>query len=105
MAFFYSGLTDLSLLRFIASWLIASGMAEILAAIRLRKEIEGECLLALAGLLSAIFGVVLAAAPGTGALGLLMVIATYAYVRGIALLLLGFKLRALGNQGRRHATA
>ena len=102
---FYPALTALSLLYCIAFWSIASGVAEIMAAIRLRKEIEGEWMLALAGLISVVFGIFLISAPGAGALGLLMVIAAYAFVAGIVLILLGFKLRALGNRGLRHAAA
>jgi len=105
VTFAYPGLTALSLLYFIAFWSISSGVAQMIAAVRLRKEIEGEWRLALAGLLSVIFGIFLAAAPGAGALGLLMVIAAYAFVVGIVLILLGFKLRSLGNRGLRHATA
>jgi len=101
----YPGLTALSLLYFIAFWSIASGVAQMIAAVRLRKEVEGEWRLALAGLLSVIFGIFLVAAPGAGALGLLMVIAAYAFVVGIVLILLGFRLRALGNRGLRHAAA
>ena len=71
----------------------------------MRKEIEGEWLLALAGALSVVFGLFLIAAPGAGALGMLMVIAAYAFVAGIVLILLGFKLRALGTRGLRHAAA
>jgi len=104
VTFFYPGLTALSLVYCIAFWSISSGVTEIIAAIRLRKEIEGEWLLALAGLLSVIFGVFLVAAPGAGALGLLMVIAGYAFVAGIVLILLGFRLRALGSHGLRHVT-
>ena len=105
MTIFYPGLTVLGLLYFIAFWSIVTGVSEIIAAIRLRNEIEGESLLAFAGLLSVIFGIYLVAAPGAGALGLLMVIAFYAFVAGIVLILLGLKLRALGNRGLRHATA
>jgi len=101
--FSYPGLTALSLLYFIAFWSISTGVGEIIAAIRLRKEIEGEWLLAFAGLLSVIFGIFLVAAPGAGALALLMVIATYALVAGIVLILLAFKLRAFVNQRLRHA--
>jgi uncharacterized membrane protein HdeD (DUF308 family) len=105
VTFFYPGLTALSLLYFIAFWSIFAGIAEIIAAIRLRKEIEGEWLLGLAGLLSVVFGIFLIAAPGAGALGLLMVIAAYAFVAGIVLISLGFKLRSWGSRRLRHATA
>ena len=105
LTFACPGLTALSLLYFIVFWSISSGLVQVIAAIRLRKEIEGEWLLALAGVLSVIFGIFLVAAPGAGALGLLMVIAAYALVAGFVLILLGLKLRALGNRGLRHATA
>jgi uncharacterized membrane protein HdeD (DUF308 family) len=102
VTFVYPGLTALAFLYCIAFWAIASGVAEIIAAIRLRKEIEGEWRLGLAGLLSVIFGIFLVAAPGAGALGMLMVIACYALVAGIVLIVFGFSLRAWGN---RHAIA
>jgi len=103
VTFFYPGLTALSLLYCIGFWSIAAGVAEIIAAIRLRKEIEGEWLLALAGLLSVIFGFFVVAAPGAGALGMVMVIAAYALVAGIVLIILGFKLRSFGSRLRQAA--
>ncbi len=105
VTFFYPGLTALTLLYCIAFWSIFAGVAEIMAAIRLRKEIEGEWLLGLAGLMSVIFGFLLVAFPGAGALGLLMVIAAYAFVAGIVLISLGFKLRSWGNRRLQTATA
>ena len=76
VTFFYPGLIALSLLYFIAFWSIACGVAEIIAAIRLSMEIEGEWRLALAGLFAVTFGIFLAAALGAGALGPLMVISS-----------------------------
>ena len=105
VTFAYPGLTALMLLYFIAFWSIASGVAELVAAIRLREEIRGEWRLDLAGWLSVVFGIFLIAAPGTGALGMLMVIAAYAFLLGIVLMLLAFRLRALDDRGLRHATA
>ncbi|HUI59160.1 MAG TPA: DUF308 domain-containing protein, partial [Steroidobacteraceae bacterium] len=81
------------LLFYIAIWAIATGTLEIAAAIRLRKEISNEWLLLLSGLASVIFGVLLAAQPGTGALALLWLIGSYAILFGALLLILAFRVR------------
>jgi len=93
MTFFAPGITALALLFYIAIWAIATGTLEIAAAIRLRKEIDNEWLLLLAGLASVVFGVLLAAQPAGGALALLWLIGSYAVVFGVLLLILAFRLR------------
>jgi uncharacterized membrane protein HdeD (DUF308 family) len=54
MTFAWPGMTTLVLLMFMASWAIVIGMLQIFGAIELRKELTGEWLLALSGLLSII---------------------------------------------------
>jgi uncharacterized membrane protein HdeD (DUF308 family) len=93
LTFTHPDLTALALLFYIAAWAIATGVLEIVAAIRLRKVIEGEWWLILAGLASVVFGVLLMARPGVGALAVLWLIASYAIVFGVFLLLLAFKVR------------
>ena len=97
LTFFAPGVTALALLFYIAIWAIATGVLETVAAIRLRKEIEGERLLLLGGLASAMFGVLLIARPGAGALALLWLIAAYAVVFGVVLVVLAFKARGFGR--------
>lgn len=87
------GITALALVLYIAAWALVTGVLEIVAAIRLRKEIEGEFWLGLSGLLSVGFAVLLMISPGAGALALLWIIAAYAVVFGVFLILLAFRVR------------
>jgi uncharacterized membrane protein HdeD (DUF308 family) len=93
VTFMWPGLTALLLLVFIATWAIVLGVFQIAGAIRLRKEIENEWTLILSGALSVGFGLVLLAAPGAGAVGLIWVIASYAVVFGVLLVMLAFRLK------------
>jgi len=95
VAFLWPGITALALLYLIAAWAILTGIVEIIAAVRLRHAISGEWMLGLAGLLSIVFGVILIAAPGAGALAVIWMIGAYAVVFGIVLIALGFRLRGL----------
>src|SRR5882672_1768478 len=95
LTFLAPAVTALVLLFYIAIWAIATGVLQIVIAIRLRKEVRGEWLLVLGGLASVLFGVLLVVQPAAGALAVLWLIATYAVVFGVLLVLLGFKMRSL----------
>ena len=69
---------------------------EIIAAVRLRKEIQGEWLLGLAGLLSLVFGILLIMHPGAGVLAVLWLVAAYALILGVLMVILAFKVRGWG---------
>jgi uncharacterized membrane protein HdeD (DUF308 family) len=95
--FLWPGITTLVLLYLIAAWAVVTGLLELAAAVVLRRELRGEWLLALAGVLSVAFGVLLAARPGEGAVAVVWVIGVFAIVFGVALLTLGIRLRRLGG--------
>lgn len=98
MTFLVPGITALVLLFYIAIWAIATGILQIVAAIRLRKEVKGEWLLILGGLVSVVFGIILMAQPGVGALAVLWLIGTYAIIFGALLVILSFRARSFARQ-------
>jgi uncharacterized membrane protein HdeD (DUF308 family) len=91
-AVLWPGLTAVALLVIIAAWAILTGIFEIALAVQIRKAVTGEWLLALAGILSVMIGVLLIANPGAGALALVWLIGVYAIMFGILLVLLGLRL-------------
>jgi len=93
----WPGITALALLYLIAAWALVTGVLEIAAAIRLRKIITNEWLLALSGIASLVFGVLLVLFPGAGALTVVLWIGAYALVFGALLIALAFRLRSLGR--------
>ena len=97
MTFIMPGITGLVLLMYIAAWAVITGVLQIVAAIRLRKEIKGEWLMILSGLVSVAFGVLLFLQPGAGALAVAWIIAAYAFIFGVLMVLLAFKVRKLGR--------
>ncbi len=102
IAIAWPGITAFALLVLIGVWAIVTGVAQVVAAVRLRKEIRGEWLLALGGVLSVVFGVLLLIFPAAGALAVAVWIGAYALVFGAVLVALGFRLRAWGRTpGRR----
>jgi len=103
VAFLWPGITALVLLYLIAAWMVVTGLLEVAAAIVLRRELRGEWLLALAGILSLAFGVLLTVRPGEGAIAIVWAIGLYAIVFGVAMLLLGVRLRRLRNRINRIA--
>lgn len=80
----------------IAFWSVFSGVLEIVAAIRLRKEIKGEIWLILSGLLSVTLGVfvtwMLLTRPLESFLALGWLLGFYAAFFGAMMLLLGLRL-------------
>jgi uncharacterized membrane protein HdeD (DUF308 family) len=97
------GMVALALLFYIAIWAIATGVVEMVAAIRLRKEINNEWMLVVAGLASIAFGVALIARPASGALAVLWLIGSFAIVCGIALIALSLRMRSFAHRLEAHA--
>ena len=94
LAFVWPGITALVLVLLIAAWAVVTGIFEIVAAIRLRREITGEWLLLLSGILSIAFGVLVFAFPAAGAVGIAWILGAYAVASGVVLVALGVRLRS-----------
>jgi len=92
-AFAAPTLTALVMLYVIAGWAIVTGVLEITAAVRLRRQIAGEALMMLNGGLSIAFGVLIMMAPRAGALAVVLLIGAYAFSSGVVLVALGVRLR------------
>jgi uncharacterized membrane protein HdeD (DUF308 family) len=98
LVFVWPQLTALFLLYMIAARALVTGILDIITAIRLRKEIEGEVLLILGGMASVIFGLIAFVRPGAGALAVISLIAIYAIFVGSILIVLAFRIRRWGKK-------
>ncbi len=98
LTFLWPGITAMVLLYLIAFWAIFTGVLEIVAGIRLRETLIGEVWLILMGVLSLIFGLFILIFPGAGALAVVFWIGAYAFVFGIMLIALAFRLRGFRHR-------
>jgi uncharacterized membrane protein HdeD (DUF308 family) len=95
LALAFPAFAALSLLLIISAWSIVTGVVEVVMAIRLREQITGELWLAIAGILSIVFGVLLFLFPTSGAITIVWIIGAFAIVFGISMIALGWRLRQI----------
>jgi uncharacterized membrane protein HdeD (DUF308 family) len=84
VVFLWTDMSALALLYVIGAYAVALGLIAIVGAFRLPLDGGDSVLLGLTGVVSILFGVVMFAKPGAGALALLALIAAYALIIGIA---------------------
>jgi uncharacterized membrane protein HdeD (DUF308 family) len=89
-----------ALVVIIAAWAIVTGVFQVWTAVRLRRVIDGEVWLGLAGIASVLFGVILLVFPRAGALSLVWLIGSGAIVFGVLLALLGWRLRRINEMAK-----
>lgn len=97
IALFIPGAAVLGFVLLMAAWALITGALMVAAAVRLHVS-HGRWWLALGGIASLIWGVLLIAAPLVGAVVLTWWLGIYAIVFGVALLVAGWRLR------RQHVT-
>ena len=90
----WPAITALALVYLIATWAIVTGVLELTAAVRLRKVISGEWLMALSGIASILFGILAIIVPLAGAVGIAFMFGFYQVFFGVLLISLGFRLRS-----------
>lgn len=100
VALLMPGLTALALLMVIAAWAVVVGGLRIALAIRLRKLVEGEAWMALGGLLSIAFGIMLVVLPEAGVVSLVWLIGIWALLLGAAFVALALRLHRFGRSVR-----
>lgn len=96
----WPGITAVALLYLVAFWALARGVFHVAAAFQWRKELSGEWLLALDGVIAIVFGVVLLLQPGAGMLALMWLLGVFSIVAGLTLIVVGFRLRSIGKRLR-----
>jgi len=98
LAFVLPGLTALSFYILIGAWAVTAGAAELVMAITIRKQFDTSVSgLVVAGILSLLCGVLLLCLPTAGVIALLGLIATYAILNGIILVVVGVRIHGLSR--------
>lgn len=85
------------LVFYIAGWAILAGLFKIITAFRIRREVKGEWILGLSGLISILVGLILILRPQAGILAVAWLIGIFAVILGIFQLFFGLKLRGMGS--------
>ena len=98
LVFLYPDQAGTAIVLVIGLWAAASGVVEVVSAVRLRREIEDEWLLGLSGMVSIILGAILISRPQFGQVTTTYVLGTYGLIFGIVLVVLGLRLRRLNSE-------
>lgn len=93
LTFFWPGITGLVVLILIATRFLVVGITEIMLAVRVRKQVEGEWFLLAQGALSFCLGILLIAWPGAGAVALAWLIGIIALFSGVLTVIIALRFR------------
>jgi uncharacterized membrane protein HdeD (DUF308 family) len=108
IAALHPAVTTIALVLLMGANALVSGVIDIVVALRVRKYIEGELLLVLAGVVSVGFGAIVLLFPlGAGTLALAWMVGLYAILTGAMLLALALQVRNWSriNAGRSSPSA
>lgn len=93
ITFVWPGLTAIALIYLFGAWALRTGIMKIALAIKLRKEIRGEWLLALSGVVSIAIAALVVVSPITATLALVWTLGIFALALGGLLTGLSFRVR------------
>ena len=95
LVLFYPRISDpFYLLYIVAARAIVTGIMEIVAAFAIREFVSREWVLALAGILSVAFGILLFIYPSAGILSIVWLVGIYGIVFGVLFIIRAFQLRS-----------
>jgi uncharacterized membrane protein HdeD (DUF308 family) len=95
IALVWPGITALAFLYLLAAWAILTGILELIAPLSFPIGVGRGFLMVLTGLISIVFGIVIAAQPASGLLAVVWLIGVYAIVIGIMYVVVYFQARSL----------
>jgi uncharacterized membrane protein HdeD (DUF308 family) len=93
VAVLWPGAAALGFVWVIGAWAVLAGCLEIASAISLRKLIDHEWTLGLAGAVSIVFGILMLYRPVAGGLAMVWILGAYAVAFGVLMIALGLRLR------------
>jgi uncharacterized membrane protein HdeD (DUF308 family) len=97
VALVWPGPTALVLVIVVASWALVGGVAEFFAGFQGGESGDTRALFILSGLVSFVFGVLLFARPGVGAVTLALLFGLYSLIYGFSQINAGIQVRRLGR--------
>jgi uncharacterized membrane protein HdeD (DUF308 family) len=97
VALVWPGITALAFLFLIAAWAILIGILELVAPLAFPMSFGRGLLFALSGIVSIVFGVLIAAQPAAGLLTVVWLIGVYAIIIGIMHVVVYFEARSVAH--------
>ena len=97
VALVWPGITALAFLYLLAAWAIIIGIIEVVAPLSFPMRGGRALLMVLAGLVSIVFGIIIAAQPASGLLAVVWLIGVYAIVFGVMYVVAYFESRSLSS--------
>ncbi len=97
VALVWPGITALAFLYLLAAWAIIIGIIEVVAPLSFPMRGGRALLMVLAGLVSIVFGIIIAAQPASGLLAVVWLIGVYAIVFGVMYIVAYFESRSLSS--------